>query len=161
MRTNRIVSFVSAAACLLSVSACKSTEGVVNPYVAIAGSYTLLTANGELPLRFFHTDGTGQLLTVDLVSGTLSLTATGTFHEGLQYHVTPPAPAAPYDAALATTDGTYTVNGSTITFTYIPGNGPNAGQPYSWSGTLGTGSVTYTDPIFTDITGGLTAVYTK
>ncbi len=159
MTTTRFVSLVSAAACLVLASACKSTEGVVNPYVAIAGSYTLLTANGELPLRFLHTDaGTGQLLTVDLVSGTLSLAATGTFHEGLQYHVTPPAPAAPYDPELATTDGTYTVNGSTITFTYVPSSN---GQPYSWGGTVGTGTLTYTDPIFTDLAGGLTAVYTK
>ena len=52
----------------------------------------------------------------------------------------------------------YSVDGLNITFTYIPIGGP----PYSWSGTVGTGNVTYTDPsTFVDIPGGVTAVYTK
>ena len=105
MTTTRFVSFVSAAACVLFASGCKSTEGVVDPYVAIAGYYTLLTANGQLPLRYFHTDPRDRKRRYGRsCSGTLSLTTTGTFQEILQYHVTPPPPDLPYDAPLATAD---------------------------------------------------------
>jgi hypothetical protein len=154
MRTTRVFSFVSAVACLVLASGCKSTEGVVNPYIAVAGNYTLLTANGQLPLRFQA--GLSGETTVDITSGILMLTATGTFQEVLQYHVTPPPPAIAYDGP-SPTSGTYRLDGSNVTFTYIPGNG----GPSSWGGTVADGTLTYTDPNFPNITGGLTAVYTK
>ena len=154
MRTTRVVSFVAAAACLVLASGCKSTEGVVNPYIAVAGSYTLLTVNGQLPLRFQA--GVSGETTVDIMSGILALTATGTFQEVFQYHVTPPPPAVAFDGPSATS-GTYRLDGSNVTFTYIPGSG----GPYSWSGTIVDGTLTYIDPGFPNVTGGLTAVYTK
>lgn len=148
----RIASFVWVLACALLASSCHDNSAV-DPVANVAGDYTLTTANGQLPLRYFHTDATGQT-TVDITSGTLRLTRTGAFEEVLQYHITPPSDA-PYDAP-ATTGGTFTLNGSNITFTQILLVGP----PYSWSGTVGMGTVTYTDPAFVDA-GGLTAVYSK
>jgi hypothetical protein len=127
---------------------------MLDPLADVAGSYTLTSANGQLPLRYFHTDATGQT-TVDITSGTLNLAKTGLFEEILQYHITPPSPNAPYDAPVQV-NGTYRVDGSAITFTYLPFSGP----PYSWGGTVGVGTVTYMDPAFVDA-GGLTAVYSK
>jgi hypothetical protein len=146
----RIFSFVSAVAFVLVAPACGG-DSVVDPVDAVAGNYDLTTANGQLPFRFVHND-----TTVDITSGTLALRKGATFQEVLRYHVTPPSPKAPYDTP-AITDGTFSLDGSNITFTYVP----TGGQPYSWGGTVGVGTVTYTDPIFTDIPGGLTAVYTK
>lgn len=151
----RIVSFVSAAlGCALLASSCRD-PGQFEPLAGVAGSYTLTSANGQLPLRYFHNDLTGQT-TIDIISGTLVLSRNGVFQEILQYHVTPPAPAAPQDRS-AQIDGTYRLDGTTITFTYLP----VTGAPYSWSGTAGTMTVTYTDPAFPDLAGGLTAVYSK
>jgi hypothetical protein len=150
----RLLSFVSVVACVLVASACGG-DSVVDPRDAVAGNYTLTTANGQLPFRFFHNDAAGQT-TVDITSGTLVVAKAGTFREVLQYHVTPPSPEAPYDTP-AITDGTFSLDGSNITFTYVP----TGGQPYSWGGTVDVGTVTYTDPVFTDIPGGLTAVYSK
>jgi hypothetical protein len=93
--------------------------------------------------------------TVEITSGTLSLSKTGTFEEVLQYHVTPPPPDAPYVAPVQV-DGTYRLDGSNITFTYLPFNG----APYSFGGTVGVKMVTYTDPGFVDVN-GLTAVYSR
>ena len=153
MPIRRIASFVWALACALLASSCHD-PGVFEPLADVAGDYTLTSANGQLPLRYFHSDATGQT-TVDITSGTLVLTKTGTFQEILQYHVTPPSPGIPYDAP-AQVDGTYRLDGSTITFTYLPATG----APYSWGGTVGAGTVTYTDPAFVDA-GGLRAVYSK
>ena len=151
----RIVSFVSATlACALVALSCRD-PGQFEPLAGVAGSYTLTSANGQLPLRYFHTDANGQT-TIDITSGTLVLNRNGTFQEILQYHVTPPSPGAPQDRS-AEIDGTYRLEGTTLTFTYLP----ITGAPYSWSGTAGTMSVTYTDPAFPDIAGGLTAVYSK
>jgi peptidoglycan hydrolase-like protein with peptidoglycan-binding domain len=150
---NRIASFVWAFAFALFASSCHD-PGVFDPLAGVAGNYTLASANGQLPLRYFHNDAGGQT-TVDITSGTLSLTKTGLFQEILQYHIAPPSPGTPYDAPVQV-DGTYRLDGSTITFTYLPINGP----PYSWGGSVGTGTVTYTDPAFVDA-GGLTAVYSR
>jgi hypothetical protein len=146
----RIASFVWALACVVFASSCHDNT-LVDPLIGVTGDYTLTTANGQLPLRYFHNDADGQT-TVDITAGTLRLTRTGAFEETIQYHVIPPS-AAPFDAP-ATTSGTFRVDGSNITFTQI------SNPPYSWGGTVGVGTVTYTDPAFVDA-GGLTAVYSK
>jgi hypothetical protein len=153
--TTRIgkLSCAAMAAIILIASACGSDSGV-NPLADIAGNYVLQSANGQLPLRFFHTDNSGQT-TIDIMSGTLSLGTNRTFEEVLQYHVAPPIDPA-YDAPVIT-NGTFTVDGTTITFTFHPAGG----QAYVWTGTVGVSEITYTDPAFADITGGLTAVYAK
>jgi hypothetical protein len=133
-------------------SACQSDS--TSPLEGVAGNYILLSANGELPLRFYHTGADGQS-TIDIMSGTLAIATNGTFGEVLQYHVTPPTAAA-YDAPVPT-QGTVTVDGATITFTFHP----PGGQPYVWTGTIAGSEITYTDTAFADITGGLTAVYAK
>jgi len=152
-RTGKL-SYAAMAALILTVSACNNDS--VSPLAGIAGTYILQSANGQLPLRFTHTDATsGQTTTIDIISGTLSIGTNGTFAEVLQYHVTPPSGAA-YDAPVVT-NGTFTVDGTTITFTFNPAGG----QPYVWTGTIGASEITYTDTAFADVTGGLTAVYTK
>ena len=152
----RIRSFVGAAVCVLLAAACGGDNSVAPiPQVGDApGDYVLQTLNGQLPLQFTVTDASGETI-VDILSGTLVLTASGSFREVLNYHIVPPAPASAYDAP-AITDGTYSVNGANITFTFNP-----SGSAYTWSGTVATGSITYTDPGFPDVPGGLTAVYTK
>lgn len=151
----RIRSSVAAAACVLLASACGG-DSIDAPSVGDApGNYELQTVNGQLPFQFSHTDASG-VTTVDILSGTLVLTTTGTFEEVLNYHVVPPSPQTAYDAP-AITAGTFSVNGGNITFTYHPPNAP----VYSWGGTVSTGSLTYIDPNFQDVPGGLTAVYTK
>lgn len=157
--TTRIVirSFAAVAACVLFASGCNG-ETVVdpNPIVGDApGNYVLQTVNDQLPFQFTHNDASGAT-TVDILSGTLALTASGTFREVLNYHIVPPSPQTPFDAP-AVTDGTYSVDGANITFTYIP----SGGAPYSWGGTLATGSVIYTDTGFADVPGGLTVSYLK
>ena len=155
MTIRRIASFVCALSCVLFASSCRD-PGVFDPLGDVPGDYTLTSANGQLPLRYSHNDpATGLTTTVEITSGTLLLTRTGTFQEILQYHVTPPPPDAPYDK-LVQVDGTYRLNGSNITFTYLP----FTGSPYSWGGTVGVKMVTYTDPAFVDA-GGLTAVYSR
>ena len=151
MPIRKIASFVYALSCVLLASSCRD-PGPFDPLAKVAGSYTLASANGQLPLRYFHTDMNGQT-TVDLTSGTLVLTNRGTFEEIIQYHLTP-ATGAPYDLP-AQVDGTYRLDKSNITFTYLSTNGP-----YSWTGVVGEGTVTYHDPAFVDA-GGLDAVYTK
>ena len=141
---------ICALACVISASACKDNSGI-DPIGGVVGTYTLTTANGQLPLRYVRND-----TTVDIVSGTLRLTRTGGFEEILNYHVMPPTTAA-YDVS-PTTNGTYMVEGQDITFTYFPG----PGQQYSWFGTVASGIVTYKDPSFVDLgADGLTAVYSK
>jgi hypothetical protein len=154
MTTRRIASFVWALSCVLFASSCRD-PGVFDPLGDVPGDYTLTSANGQLPLRYFHNDPALGQTTVEIRSGTLALSRTGTFEEILQYHVTPPPPDAPYDAPVQV-DGTYRLEGSNITFTYLPSNG----SAYSWSGTVGVKMVTYTDPAFVDA-GGLTAVYSR
>ncbi len=152
-RTGKL-SYAAMAALILIASACNSDS--TSPFANVAGNYVLQSANGQLPLRFTHTDATsGQTTTIDIMSGTLSIGTNGTFEEVLQYHVTPPSAAA-YDAPVVTS-GTFTIDGTTITFTFHPA----AGQPYVWTGTIGASEITYTDTAFADVTGGLTAVYTK
>ena len=154
MTIRRIASYVWALSCVLFASSCRD-PGAFDPLGDVPGDYTLTSANGQLPLRYFHNDPALGQTTVEITSGTLSLSRTGTFEEILQYHVTPPPPDAPYDAPVQV-DGTYRLEGSTITFTYLPLNGP----AYSWGGTVGAKMVTYTDPAFVDA-GGLTAVYSR
>jgi hypothetical protein len=154
MPIRKIASFVCALSCVLFASSCRD-PGVFDPLGDVPGDYTLTSANGELPLQYFHNDPALGQTTVEITSGTLSLTRTGTFEEILQYHVTPPPPNAPYDAPVQV-DGTYRLDGSNITFTYLP----STGSPYSWSGTVGVKMVTYHDPAFVDA-GGLTAVYSR
>lgn len=155
MTIRRIASFVWALSCVLFASSCRD-PGAFDPLGDVPGDYTLTSANGQLPLRYVHNDpATGQTTTVEITSGTLSLSHTGTFQEILQYHVTPPSPDPPYDAP-AQVDGTYRLDRSNITFTYLPFNG----APRSWGGMVGVKSVTYTDPAFVDA-GGLTAVYSR
>jgi hypothetical protein len=148
-----ILPFATVIAVTLMASGCGGGSAV-DPVASIAGSYVLQSANGQLPLRFFRTDVTGQT-TIDIMSGTLAVGSDRTFVEVLQYHVTPPTAPA-YDAPILT-NGTFTLSGSTITFTYHPAGG----QPYVWGGTVSASTITYTDAAFADITGGLTAVYTK
>jgi hypothetical protein len=155
MTIRKIASLVCALSCVLFASSCRD-PGAFDPLGDVPGDYTLTSANGQLPLQYFHTDpATGQTMTVEITSGTLSLSRTGTFQEILHYHVTPPPPGVPHDDS-AQVDGTYRLDRSTITFTYLPFNG----SPYSWSGTVGVKMVTYTDPGFVDA-GGLTAVYSR
>jgi hypothetical protein len=154
MTIRRIASFLCALSCVLFASSCRD-PGVFDPLGDVPGDYTLTSANGQLPLRYFHNDPQAGQTTVEITSGTLSLSRTGTFQEILQYHVTPPPPDAPYDAPVQV-DGTYRLDGSNLTFTYLPFNG----SPYSWGGTVGVKTVTYMDPAFVDA-GGLTAVYSR
>jgi hypothetical protein len=137
------------------VAAAASCGGDVGP-ASFLGEYELHSVNGLLPFRILHNDTDGQWI-FDVVSGTLVLKADKTFEEVLVYQVTPPPTAqAPFQTETPT-DGTYTVEGNTITFTYAPDNRP----PYSWRGTINDGTLTYTDPLFTDVEGGVTAVYFK
>ena len=155
MPIRKVASFVCALSCVLFASSCRD-PGAFDPLGDVPGDYTLTSANGQLPLRYFHNDpATGQTTTVEITSGTLALSRTGTFQEILQYHLTPPPPDPPYDAP-ATVEGTYRLDGSNITFTYLPFTGP----AYSWGGTVGVKTVTYNDPAFVDA-GGLTAVYSR
>ena len=144
--------YAAMAALIVMASACNG--GTTSPLASVAGNYVLQAANGQLPLRFFRTNASGQT-TIDITAGTLSMGTNRTFEEVLQFHVAPPSANA-YDAPVVT-DGTFTVEGSTITFTFQP----PGGQAYVWTGTIGTSSITYTDLTYPDITGGLTAVYTK
>ncbi len=145
-------SYAAMAAIILMASACNGDS--TSPFAAIAGTYVLQSANGQLPLRFTHTDASGTS-TIDIVSGTLSIGTNRAFEEVLQYHVTSPTGVVTDPPVI--TNGTFTVDGSTITFTFHP----SGGQAYVWTGTIGTSEITYTDTAFADITGGLTAVYTK
>jgi hypothetical protein len=120
------------------------------------GDYSLQSVNGDLPFRIYHNDTDGQWI-FDVVSGTLVLNADKTFKEILVYHVTPPPSAQGPFQSETPTEGKYTVNGSTITFIYSPDNRPT----YSWRGTISDGALTYTDPLFTDVEGGVTAVYVR
>lgn len=120
------------------------------------GEYSLHSVNGNLPFRIYHNDTDGQWI-FDVVSGRLVLNADKTFKEVLVYQVTPPATAeAPFQTDTPT-EGKYSVDGSTVTFIYSPDNRP----PYVWYGTISDGTLTYTDPLFTDVDGGVTAVYFK
>jgi hypothetical protein len=154
MTIRRIASFVWALSCVLFASSCRD-PGVFDPLGDVPGDYILTSANGQLPLRYLHNDPALGQTTVEITSGTLALSRTGTFEEILQYHVTPPPPDAAYDAPVQV-DGTYRLEGSNITFTYLPFNGP----AYSWGGTVGVKTVTYDDPAFVDA-GGLRAVYSR
>ena len=90
------------------------------------------------------------------MSGTLAIKTDNTFSEVMTFHVTPPPPDVPGDTAV-TTAGTYEVHGSAITLTT---EGPFA-QTYSWNGTVAAGNVTSSDPQFSDVPGGIVAVYVK
>ena len=139
---------------MLSVAFACGSDDPISPIVAASGSYTLQSVNGVLPFRIYYNDPSG-VATFDIVSGTLLLNESGAFHEVLNYHVIPPAPEAPSDTAVVT-DGFFQLDGKTITFTVT-----NQFGPYSWGGTVSRNRVTYTDPQFTDVGGGLTAVYVK
>ena len=134
-------------------SACGSSDST-SPMV-VPGNYSLQSVNGSLPYRIYHGDKTGTWL-FDVTSGTLALKADNTFSEVMAFHVTPPPPDVPGDTAV-TTAGTYAVHGGNITLT---SDGP-LGTTYSWNGTVAAGSLTYTDPQFSDVPGGIVAVYVK
>ena len=140
---------------MLSVAFACGSDDPISPIAAVSGSYTLQTVNGVLPFRIYHSDASGQA-TFDIVSGSLVLNTSGTFHEVINYHVIPPSPEAPSDTAVET-NGFFELRGGAITFTVLnPFN-----QPYTWAGTVTSGRVTYTDPLFSDVNGGVTAVYVR
>jgi hypothetical protein len=144
---------LGAAALIVVAAACGG--GDVGP-PSFLGDYSLRSVNGDLPFRIYHNDTDGQWI-FDVVSGTMVLNADNSFKEILVYHVTPPPTAQEPFQTETPTEGKYSVDGSTVTFTYSPDNRP----PYSWRGTILDGTLTYTDPLFTDVDGGVTAVYFK
>lgn len=150
----RILPLAALGSALLISSACGGGSDSVGPIV-VTGNYTLQSVNGALPFRIYHGDKTGTWL-FDVLSGTLALNADNSFNEVLNFHVTPPPPDVQSDTAV-TTAGTYAIQGTNITFTTA---GP-IGQNYSWHGTVAAGHITYSDPFFSDVPGGITAVYVK
>ena len=147
----RFFSLASIASALLSATACGDSVAPID----VTGNYTLQAVNGSLPYRIHHVDESGETL-FDVVSGTLALNANDTFSEVLTFHVIPPPPDVPGDTSV-TTVGTYVVHGGDITFT----TGHEPAPTYSWNGTVVAGNVTYVDPLFSDVPGGIIAVYVK
>lgn len=140
---------------MLSAAIACGSDDPISPIAAASGSYTLQTVNGMLPFRIYHSDASGEA-TFDIVSGSLELNTSGTFHEVINFQVIPPAPEAPGDTAVAT-DGFFELRGGAILFTVLN----HFNQPYTWAGTVASDRVMYTDPRFTDVSGGITAIYVR
>ena len=139
----------------MSAAIACGSDDPISPIAAASGSYTLQTVNGVLPFSIYHSDGSGQTQ-FDLVSGNLVLDMSGTFREEIHYHVIPPAPQSPGDDTV-TTNGFFKLNGRAITFTVLN----QFKQPYTWAGAVASDRITYTDPLFSDVNGGITAIYVK
>jgi hypothetical protein len=97
---------------LMSGLACKSSTSPSTP--AYVGTYTLTMANGS-PLPYTQS-ANGASFTLN--SGTAQMLANGTWSASL--NITP-------SALSSTPGGTYTVSGSTITFTKLPDGSQNTG----------------------------------
>lgn len=133
MRNLVIVLAVAAA-----LSACGS-ETIVSAEASVAGTYTAKTANGSnLPFTAATTP-----VKVEVVSGSTTLTAAGSFTSTTKTRFTSPAGSSDTDNNFA---GSFKLNGSTITFSTNDGS--------TFSGTIAGGTLTVAQQ-------GITLVSTK
>jgi hypothetical protein len=123
----------------LVVAACggdASGPNVEDPYAAAAGTFTLTTANGQLPYVFFQNSaGRAEIYGGSMVlrqdrSYTETLNARAVFNTG-----------APPTNSNNVESGTYTIVGSQVTWT-VPPSGADAG--FSYTGALSGRTLTYT-----------------
>ncbi|MEX1187286.1 MAG: hypothetical protein WEA80_11910 [Gemmatimonadaceae bacterium] len=131
---------VAAIAVLGLVAACGGDGDGINEPASIAGTYNLQTLDGQsLPVVVFDEPG----FRLEIVSGNFVLAASRTFTTSVVFRITE-------DNAVTTEsesfNGTYTVTGSTVNFTYSDGDTDSA--------TLAGNTLTFTD-------GGSTAVFRK
>jgi hypothetical protein len=135
--------FRSAAALLflasgLLLSGC-GTDSPTAPVVAVTGDYTLRTVAGEQVPLVLYRDAEVE---IELLSGSVSFEADGTFVERLTFREVRANAAEPEIVELET-EGTYTVAGNTVRFFSA-----DAGE---WAGTASGGVITYVvfDMLFT------------
>jgi len=112
----------------------------------VAGTYTMTQVNGQnLPMTVFQSSA-GR---VEVTSGTLVLRADRSYTETVQIRIIPVGESARNDQAIE--NGTYTMSGTSITFT-VP---PSGGEPgYSYSGSVNGNVLTYSSE-------GVSATYRK
>ena len=134
---------LTALAALVLLASCGDggTEPV-DPRIAAAGVYALTSVNGApLPALYDQIPEARA----DFVGGTFTLRADGSYTESFTLRVTytngDPAEDVPF-----VENGTYTLAGSSATFT-VP---PSAGEEgYNYSGTVSDGVLTYSAGDFT------------
>ncbi len=121
----------------------------VDPYVAAAGSYSLVSVNGSpgLPASVFYSvPAPGGR--IDINSGSMVLRVDKTFTETFNFLVVPTTGASSTDSDI--TVGTFALSNGAITFNSVDPSGS-----HTWSGTLDiSATISYNDQ-------GFLAVYKK
>ena len=113
-------------------------DGVGNgdPSASLAGTYTLTSVDGQLPYVFFQ-NSAGR---TEFYGGTMVMRADRSYTETLNVRAVF-SDGAPSQTDNAVETGTFTVNGTQLTFA-VPPIGQELG--YSYNGTLNGRNFTYT-----------------
>lgn len=117
---------------LVAVVACTAcSDSSSGPSSAITGSYALITINGTvLPFVIFF----DQSVTFRVTAGEVTLSSNNTFSGSFTYQET--LTAGQSTTVTETCNGTYAVNGNSVTFTETTSTTANCGGVYSgtWDG---------------------------
>jgi hypothetical protein len=117
---------------LLPLAACRDSTGPTG----IDGEYTLVAINTQaLPVTIFASNA-GR---IDITGSTLVLRSDLSFTETINYRVIPAAPEAAFDD-VTLQNGTYKVEGRTVTFTQRRSDGVELG---TYAGTVEGNTLTY------------------
>ncbi len=118
-----------------SAAACDSGSSTEPGGGMVASTYALETVNGaRLPATIFR-DADGR---IEATAGTLTLRGDRSYTESFQVRLVPTS--GPSDSDEITENGTYSVVGSTITFTVPAGGGEPA---FSYTGAINGDVLTY------------------
>jgi hypothetical protein len=119
---------------LLPIAACGDSTGPGEQRVD--GTYNLVQTNGQAPPVTVFQSTAGR---IEITGATLVLRSDFSYRETITYRVVPATGAAVTEDVIE--NGTYTVVGSSITFT-VPAS---AGDPsFSYTGAVSGNTVTYT-----------------
>lgn len=116
---------------LLGLAAAACGGDGINEPASIAGTYNLQTIDGQAPPVVVYEDAAAK---VEIVSGNFVLSANGSFTTNVTFRVTENGQVSTQSESFP---GTYTVNGSTVTFAYADGDSDTA--------TLDGNTLTFTD----------------
>lgn len=129
--------FLTAALVAVSITACGGDSTAPDPIAAVAGSYTLTQVNGATPPVTVFQNTAGR---IEYISGTMTLRTDGSYTETSTLRTIYNSGAAPQVNSL-NENGTFTVVGSTLTFS-VPPSGGDSG--FSYTGAVSGGALTYT-----------------
>jgi hypothetical protein len=136
-RRTVLAAFAALAATLPVVSSC-GDDSPTGPGAGVSGAYTLRTVNGSnLPFVVIEI-GADK---IEVLNETLTLSGNGSFTQAGMFRLT--------ESGVVTTEpyagaGTWSVTGTSITLVYSGGGDLE-------TGTVGTGSITFTDDFFTRV----------